>query len=77
MWTLHSLQPSPVLAVTNDRKGMTRSFDMLFVTLLKELPSTTPTASFIMSSRKANLLYSRQLFSPIKSLRCVWNESNI
>lgn len=50
---------------------------MLFMTLLKELPRTTPTASFIMSSRKANLLYSRQLFSPMKSLRCIWNESNM
>lgn len=75
--TLHSRQPSPVWAVRKESTGMNRSFDIPLITLLKELPSTTPTASFIMSSRKANLLYASQSSLFMNCLSCDWNESDI
>jgi outer membrane protein TolC len=50
------LQASPALSVANDRAGTTRLFDRLWMALLNELPSVSPTVNFSMSSLKANLL---------------------
>jgi len=75
-----SRHASPVLKVKKERRGINRLFDMLWITLLKAFPITTPTVNFIMSSLNANLLYSLHSFSPMRPTNCLsaeWKESNI
>lgn len=75
--TIHSRQSSPVWAVSRERSGVTRSTDTLFTSLLNDAPRTTPTVSFITSSRKAKRLYSRQSSLLRNPLSCEWNELSI